>query len=205
MTAQRCRAPAALCCHDCRKDPIKDVERTCSSSWARCPAPPAPPPIALQSQRLRGRYDAEEPRRQLGVPEHPLLPCVPRLRLGHSGGLGLGSVARRRLSRRGHVDRCQPPHHHRRVAQRDRLGVNFARHGHVFTPEDWTALLDFFDKHARQTCRSHVRSVSNRTGTRRGGRGTQKAVSSVRLPPSQGSGGPPKLYAKVVRRMAKSG
>ena len=29
----------------------------------------------------------------------------------------------------------------------DRLGVNFARHGHAFTAEDWTAMLDFFDKH----------------------------------------------------------
>ena len=31
----------------------------------------------------------------------------------------------------------------------DRLGVNFARHGHAFTAEDWTAMLDFFDKHLR--------------------------------------------------------
>ncbi len=31
----------------------------------------------------------------------------------------------------------------------DRLGVNFARHGHAFTPDDWTAMLDFFDKHLR--------------------------------------------------------
>jgi len=31
----------------------------------------------------------------------------------------------------------------------DRLGVNFARHGHAFTPEDWTAMLDFFDWHLR--------------------------------------------------------
>ncbi|RPI51449.1 MAG: hypothetical protein EHM55_18930, partial [Acidobacteria bacterium] len=31
----------------------------------------------------------------------------------------------------------------------DRLGVNFARHGHAFTPEDWTAMLDFFDEHLR--------------------------------------------------------
>jgi len=30
-----------------------------------------------------------------------------------------------------------------------RLGVNFASHGHAFTPDDWTALLDFFDKHQR--------------------------------------------------------
>ena len=33
----------------------------------------------------------------------------------------------------------------------DRLGVNFARHGHAFTPDDWTAMLDFFDKHLRGT------------------------------------------------------
>jgi len=29
----------------------------------------------------------------------------------------------------------------------DRLGVHYANHGHAFTGEDWTALLDFFDKH----------------------------------------------------------
>ena len=31
----------------------------------------------------------------------------------------------------------------------DRLGVNFASHGHAFTPDDWAAMLDFFDKHLR--------------------------------------------------------
>jgi len=31
----------------------------------------------------------------------------------------------------------------------DRLGVNYAPHGHAFTPDDWTAMLDFFDKHRR--------------------------------------------------------
>jgi putative nucleotidyltransferase with HDIG domain len=30
---------------------------------------------------------------------------------------------------------------------RDRLGVHYANHGHAFTGEDWTALLDFFDQH----------------------------------------------------------
>ena len=30
-----------------------------------------------------------------------------------------------------------------------RLGVNYARHGHAFTADDWTAMLDFFDKHLR--------------------------------------------------------
>ena len=33
----------------------------------------------------------------------------------------------------------------------DRLGVNFARHGHAFTADDWTAMLDFFDKHLKGT------------------------------------------------------
>jgi hypothetical protein len=28
-----------------------------------------------------------------------------------------------------------------------RLGVHYARHGHAFTPDDWTAMLDFFDSH----------------------------------------------------------
>jgi hypothetical protein len=32
---------------------------------------------------------------------------------------------------------------------KDRLGVNYAHHGHAFTAEDWTALMDFFDKHLR--------------------------------------------------------
>lgn len=31
----------------------------------------------------------------------------------------------------------------------DRLGVNYADHGHTFTGEDWTAMLDFADKHLR--------------------------------------------------------
>jgi hypothetical protein len=30
---------------------------------------------------------------------------------------------------------------------KDRLGVNYAKHGHAFTAEDWTAIMDFFDKH----------------------------------------------------------
>jgi hypothetical protein len=32
---------------------------------------------------------------------------------------------------------------------KDRLGVNYAHHGHAFTEEDWTAMMDFFDKYAR--------------------------------------------------------
>lgn len=31
----------------------------------------------------------------------------------------------------------------------DRVGVNYANHGHAFTGEDWTAMMDFFDKHLR--------------------------------------------------------
>ena len=29
----------------------------------------------------------------------------------------------------------------------DRLGVHYSHHGHAFTPEDWTAMLNFADKH----------------------------------------------------------
>jgi hypothetical protein len=29
----------------------------------------------------------------------------------------------------------------------DRLGVHYSDHGHAFTAEDWTAMMDFFDKH----------------------------------------------------------
>jgi len=32
---------------------------------------------------------------------------------------------------------------------KDRLGVNYANHGHAFTAEDWTAMMDFFDQHLR--------------------------------------------------------
>ncbi len=31
----------------------------------------------------------------------------------------------------------------------DRLGVNYAKHGHAFTEEDWSAMLDFADEHLR--------------------------------------------------------
>lgn len=31
----------------------------------------------------------------------------------------------------------------------DRLGVNYAKHGHAFTGDDWSAMLDFSDKHLR--------------------------------------------------------
>lgn len=31
----------------------------------------------------------------------------------------------------------------------DKLGVNYAHHGHAFTAEDWEALMDFADKHLR--------------------------------------------------------
>jgi hypothetical protein len=30
-----------------------------------------------------------------------------------------------------------------------RLGVSYANHGHAFTVEDWTAMMDFFDQHLR--------------------------------------------------------
>jgi hypothetical protein len=32
---------------------------------------------------------------------------------------------------------------------KDKVGVNYAKHGHAFTEEDWTAMMDFFDKHLR--------------------------------------------------------
>ena len=31
----------------------------------------------------------------------------------------------------------------------ERLGVNYAHHGHAFNDDDWSALLDFADKHLR--------------------------------------------------------
>ena len=30
----------------------------------------------------------------------------------------------------------------------DRMGVNYAPHGHAFTADDWTAMMDFFDKYS---------------------------------------------------------
>jgi hypothetical protein len=35
------------------------------------------------------------------------------------------------------------------LGAKDRLGVNYSHHGHAVTPEDWTALMDFFDKYSR--------------------------------------------------------
>jgi (4-O-methyl)-D-glucuronate---lignin esterase len=32
---------------------------------------------------------------------------------------------------------------------KDRLGVHYSHHGHAFTQEDWTAMMDFFDKYLR--------------------------------------------------------
>ena len=32
---------------------------------------------------------------------------------------------------------------------KDHVGVNYAQHGHAFTAEDWSAMMDFFDKHLR--------------------------------------------------------
>jgi hypothetical protein len=32
---------------------------------------------------------------------------------------------------------------------KDHLGVNYSNHGHAFTAEDWTAMMDFFDKTVR--------------------------------------------------------
>jgi hypothetical protein len=29
----------------------------------------------------------------------------------------------------------------------DHLGVNYANHGHAFTADDWTAMMDFFDRY----------------------------------------------------------
>lgn len=33
--------------------------------------------------------------------------------------------------------------------KQDHLGVHYSNHGHAFTGEDWTAMMDFFDKHLR--------------------------------------------------------
>jgi hypothetical protein len=36
------------------------------------------------------------------------------------------------------------------LGAKERLGVNYANHGHAFTAEDWTAMMDFFDKHLQR-------------------------------------------------------
>ena len=33
------------------------------------------------------------------------------------------------------------------LGAQDRLGVNYSKHGHAFTADDWAAMMDFFDKH----------------------------------------------------------
>jgi hypothetical protein len=53
----------------------------------------------------------------------------------------------RRQRRHRSSDRARPAY--ALLGVPDRLGVNFAPHGHAFTPDDWTALLDVFDTHRR--------------------------------------------------------
>jgi len=77
---------------------------------------------------------------QLGLPRLALLPRLSGLRLGDPRRLGVGGLAHRRLPRGG-------PYAFLGAA--DRLGVNYAKHGHAFTEEDWIAMLDFADKHLR--------------------------------------------------------
>ena len=36
-----------------------------------------------------------------------------------------------------------------KLGAKGKLGVHYSHHGHAFTAEDWTALMDFFDKTAR--------------------------------------------------------
>ena len=45
------------------------------------------------------------------------------------------------------IDAAQPAYD--LLGVKGRLGVNYANHGHAFTAEDWTAMMDFFDKYAR--------------------------------------------------------
>lgn len=33
------------------------------------------------------------------------------------------------------------------LGAKDKLGINYAKHGHALTPDDWTAMLDFADQH----------------------------------------------------------
>lgn len=40
--------------------------------------------------------------------------------------------------------------------KQDRLGVHYSNHGHAFTTEDWTAIMDFFDKHLRAKTTTRV-------------------------------------------------
>jgi hypothetical protein len=35
------------------------------------------------------------------------------------------------------------------LGAKGRMGVNYAKHGHAFTADDWTAMMDFFDKNLR--------------------------------------------------------
>jgi hypothetical protein len=34
------------------------------------------------------------------------------------------------------------------LGAKDRLGVHYSEHGHAFTTEDWTAMMDFFDRYS---------------------------------------------------------
>lgn len=48
---------------------------------------------------------------------------------------------------RASLDAAKPAYALFGASMPDRLGVNYAKHGHAFTADDWTAMMDFADKH----------------------------------------------------------
>ena len=80
--------------------------RRCVPSWL-CAG-------GLQSQRLCRGHHSAQPRRELGIPQHPLLSCLPWLRLGRARRLGVGRLAGCRLPGDGSRHRQEQTHHHGR-------------------------------------------------------------------------------------------
>jgi hypothetical protein len=69
-----------------------------------------------------------------------------------------------------------------------KLGVNYANHAHAFTADDWSALLDFADKHLLGR-----RSTAGLTGFRRATSLRRRSMSEPRsfTPPLRASSGSP--------------
>jgi hypothetical protein len=101
---------------------------------------------------LRGGHDPAQPRRQLGVSQYTILfyehwflaLAAPRPFIaleGETDTISLPEAVRQSILG------AQPAYV--LFDAKDRLGVNYAKHGHAFTAEDWNAMIDFFDKRLR--------------------------------------------------------
>jgi hypothetical protein len=85
------------------------------------------------------------------------------------------------------------------------FGVNYAKHGHAVTPEDWTAMMDFFDTHSRskkidlifEPQRGQIKTSTSKTRLRRGKYRAHKDLGYI---PDQGG-----IVSKTVTKRIGDG